>query len=633
MKAPDRTRPAARPTTRRDRRVRSLSPARRGTHAPAAPPARAPQPVAPQPATPPEIERDSYSSTALAEIIDRAVHATTARLTAGLSPITLIGAYLDWAAHLAFSPGKRLHLIDKAMRKYARLANYAARCTTHHDVEPCIVPLPQDRRFVDPSWQQLPYSMIYQSFLLVQQWWYNATTDVRGVRREDEDIVEFATRQFLDVWSPSNFIATNPLVLRRTMNSGGTNLLQGFENFVEDWDAKIGGRKPVGVDAFRVGREVAVTPGKVVYRNRLIELIQYAPATATVRAEPILIIPAWIMKYYILDLSPGNSLVRYFVSQGHTVFMISWKNPGPEDRDLSMEHYRELGVMAALDAINAVVPGAKVHATGYCIGGTLLAIAAAAMARDGDTRLATTTFFAAQTDFTEAGELKLFINESQVAFLEDAMWEQGFLDTTQMAGAFQLLRSNDLVWSRIVNDYLMGERAPMTDLMAWNADATRMPYRMHSEYLRKLFLDNALAEGRFEAGGSVVALSDLQLPMFVLGTERDHVAPWQSVYKMNLLSDAEVTFVLTNGGHNAGVVSEPGHAGRHYEIATKPQRATYVEPAAWLARATRLEGSWWPEWHSWLSAHSSAPVPPPTMGAEGKYVPSADAPGTYVMQP
>ncbi|HVO88482.1 MAG TPA: alpha/beta fold hydrolase [Casimicrobiaceae bacterium] len=579
------------------------------------------------------MERDSYSSTALAEIIDRAVHATTARLTAGLSPITLIGAYLDWAAHLAFSPGKRLHLIDKAMRKYARLANYAARCTTHHDVEPCIVPLPQDRRFVDPSWQQLPYSVIYQSFLLVQQWWYNATTDVRGVRREDEDIVEFATRQFLDVWSPSNFIATNPLVLRRTMNSGGTNLLQGFENFVEDWDAKIGGRKPVGVDAFRVGREVAVTPGKVVYRNRLIELIQYAPATATVRAEPILIIPAWIMKYYILDLSPGNSLVRYFVSQGHTVFMISWKNPGPEDRDLSMEHYRELGVMAALDAINAVVPGAKVHATGYCIGGTLLAIAAAAMARDGDTRLATTTFFAAQTDFTEAGELKLFINESQVAFLEDAMWEQGFLDTTQMAGAFQLLRSNDLVWSRIVNDYLMGERAPMTDLMAWNADATRMPYRMHSEYLRKLFLDNALAEGRFEAGGSVVALSDLQLPMFVLGTERDHVAPWQSVYKMNLLSDAEVTFVLTNGGHNAGVVSEPGHAGRHYEIATKPQRATYVEPAAWLARATRLEGSWWPEWHSWLSAHSSAPVPPPTMGAEGKYVPSADAPGTYVMQP
>jgi polyhydroxyalkanoate synthase len=579
-------------------------------------------------------EPDAYSTTAPGEILDRTLHAITARFTAGLSPLTLICAYLDWAAHMSFSPGKRLELAENAARNASRLASYVIRRTLQERVEPCIEPLPQDHRFDDPAWQQAPFAIVYQSFLLTQQWWHGATTGMRGLRRQDQDIVAFATRQLLDLVSPSNFIATNPLVLRRTLSEGGTNLVRGFQHFLEDWNALMHRQRPSGTERFRVGRDVAVTPGKVVYRNRLIELIQYAPTTQSVHAEPILIVPAWIMKYYILDLSPHNSLVRYLVGQGYTVFMISWKNPDPGDRELTMEDYRTLGIMAALDAVGAIVTGARVHATGYCLGGTLLAIAAAAMARDGDDRLATTTFFAAETDFTEAGELLLFINEGQIAFLEDAMWEQGFLDSTQMAGAFQLLRSNDLIWSRVIEEYLMGERQPMFDLMAWNADATRMPFRMHSQYLRRLFLENALAEGKYRVDGRVIALSELRAPTFVVATERDHVAPWRSVYKLNLLGNAEVTFVLTTGGHNAGVVSEPGHSGRSYRIATKPRNADYVGPELWRERAQHKQGSWWLEWVDWLSARSGAPAKPPALGLhEGKYTAIADAPGEYVLQP
>ncbi len=399
----------------------------------------------------PEFLRDSYGATAFAEVLDRSLHAAVARFTAGVSPMTLIGAYADWAAHLSHSPGKQLQLAEKATRKWLRLLTYANRSMLSRDgCEPCIEPLPQDRRFLADAWRRAPYDVVYQSFLLTQQWWHNATTSIHGVNAQHEKIVAFGTRQWLDVFSPSNHPLLNPEVVDRTRAEMGMNFVRGAQNFLEDWERKTAGRGPVGTDAFRVGHEIAITPGKVVYRNRLIELIQYAPTTATVRPEPVLIVPAWIMKYYILDLSPGNSLVKYLTAQGYTVFMISWKNPGPADRDLAMEDYRTLGVMAALDAVAAIVPRRKIHAVGYCIGGTLLAIAAAAMGRDGDDRLKSASFFAAQTDFTEAGELMLFINESQLAFLEDVMWEQGFLDSRQMAGSFQILRSNDLIWSRMV---------------------------------------------------------------------------------------------------------------------------------------------------------------------------------------
>ena len=565
--------------------------------------------------------------------LDRAFKANLARLTNGISPAGMMALYVDWLAHLALSPGKQLQLVEKASRKAARLALYLGQKATGAAAPPAIEPLPQDRRFRDESWQQWPFDLIHQSFLMHQQWWHNATTEIDGLSDERERLLSFVARQILDRYAPSNALWTNPEVLARTIEQGGVNLLRGAQNAIEDWQRAIAGKKRAEGDAFVVGRDVAATPGKVVYRNRLIELIQYAPATKEVHAEPVLIVPAWIMKYYILDLSPHNSLVKYLVEQGHTVFMISWLNPTADDRDLEMEDYRRLGPMAALDVIEAIVPEQAVHAVGYCLGGTLLSIAAAAMARDGDNRLASITTLATQVDFSEAGELMLFVNDSEVSFLESMMWDQGYLDGSQMAGAFQLLRSNDLIWSRLVQDYLMGERQGMNDLMAWNADVTRMPYRMHSEYLRGLFLNNDLADGRYLVDDRPINLADIRAPIFAVGTEKDHVAPWRSVHKITFHPATDVTFLLTSGGHNAGIVSEPGHPRRRYRVATKRAGDRYLDPERWLSTVAMNEGSWWPVWQAWLASLSKATTPPPAMGAADKgFPPLDDAPGSYVLQ-
>lgn len=565
--------------------------------------------------------------------LDRMFHAWLGRLSFSISPAAVMLAYLDWVVHLAQSPGKQMELMQKAIRKTLRCAMYSSHAAFDGSTTPCITPLPQDRRFDGEPWQHWPFNASYQWFLHVQQWWHNATREVHGVSRQHEEVVEFMARQVQDMFSPSNFPLTNPEILKATVQQGGGNLVRGWFNWLEDLERVIGGKRPVGTEDFQVGRDVAMTQGKVIYRNALIELIQYAPATQEVYREPVLIIPAWIMKYYILDLSPHNSLVKYLVDQGHTVFMVSWKNPGLEDRDLGMEDYRKLGVMAALDAVLAIVPEAKIHALGYCLGGTLLSIAAAVMARDGDSRLQSLTLLAAQTDFTEVGELGLFINPSQVAYLEDIMWEQGYLDTSQMAGAFSLLRSNDLIWSAIVHDYLLGERRPMIDLMAWNADATRLPYRMHTEYLERLYLNNELAQRRYRIDGRSIGLGDLRAPIFAVGTLKDHVAPWRSVFKIHRLArNSEVTFVLTSGGHNAGIVSPPGHPHRSFQVATRKIGSGYVDPDTWLADTSKQEGSWWPAWEAWLVERSGDKLAAPKLGAKAKhYAPLGEAPGSYVL--
>ena len=571
--------------------------------------------------------------------VDHAFHAMLAEFTDGLSPMAMYSAFADWGGHLAVSPGKQMQLFGKATRKWTRFMDLAMTMLPGALGCHCIEPLPQDKRFAAPEWEAWPFSLIWQGFLLQQQWWHNATTGVAGVTHQHENAVEFTMRQILDMVSPSNFIATNPVVQRRIFETGGANLIRGVMNLADDLKRQMHGLKPAGAEAFEVGRNVAVTNGKVVYRNQLIELIQYAPQTETVHSEPILFVPAWIMKYYILDLSPENSLVRYLVAHGYTVFMISWYNPDIQDRDLGLDDYRRLGIMAALEAIEAIIPDRKVHAAGYCLGGTLLTIAAAAMARDRNDRLQSLTLFAAQTDFTEAGELTLFINESQVTFLEELMRSQGFLDASQMTAAFQLLRSNDLIWSKMVRDYLMGERDTMTDLMAWNADTTRLPARMHSEYLRHLFLDNDLAEGRCLADAAPIALSDIRIPIFCVGTERDHVAPWHSTFKIHFLTDTDVTYLLASGGHNVGIVSPPGpdtgHYRRDYRVHTKRASDMYTDPERWYADVSPKSGSWWPEWLAWLDAHSSGQgseyeaARQPGSAAAG-YPALDDAPGTYV---
>ncbi|MDE2371663.1 MAG: polyhydroxyalkanoic acid synthase [Burkholderiales bacterium] len=567
--------------------------------------------------------------------IDRDFRAQVAQMTAGLAPTAFTTAWADWVSHLALSPSKQRELQRNAAVRAGDTWLFALRALAGAPTPPAGgLDGEADRRFAAQPWSQFPFNVFARAYQNQMALMNEAVRGVQGVSEYHSQLLEFAVRLLGDTTSPSNFLASNPELLALTQEEQGQNLTRGFKNLIEDLGRTLKGGAPAGTEEFEVGRNVAVTPGKVVFRNELIELIQYAPTTPSVHAEPVLIVPAWIMKYYILDLSPRNSMVKYLVDQGHTVFMMSWKNPGEDDRDLGMDDYLEQGFKAALDAVTAIVPRHKVHAVGYCIGGTLLAIGAAALARNRDERLASMTMFAAQTDFSEPGELAFFVNPSQLAMLEATMNKKGVLESRQMGGAFAMLRARDLLWQPIVGQYLKGQRDRMIDLMAWNADGTRMPWRMHSEYLYRLYLDNELATNRFPVDGKTIRLSDIRVPMFVVGTEADHVAPWKSVYKVdNLVRSDDLTFLLTASGHNAGIVAGPVHPKRHYRMRTRRLADPHLAPEDWMEAAPKSEGSWWPAWQQWLVAHSGAKVKPPAMGAPRKgYDVLDEAPGIYVRQ-
>jgi polyhydroxyalkanoate synthase subunit PhaC len=562
--------------------------------------------------------------------VKRHLHAQLAALTGGLAPDDYLNAWWDWYLNLAVEPRRQAQLAQSAYDKILDSWQFFASAAGG-------APLPPGREslgFTDAAWNVWPFNVFARSYANWAAWWSQALAPDPTSQDAKLARANFAGKLLLEAASPANFLYTNPELLNRTAAESGQNLIRGLKNWLEDAQRAVSGGRPAGTEQFEVGKQVAITPGKVIFRNRLIELLQYTPQTPNVYAEPVLITPAWIMKYYILDLSPRNSLVRYLVENGHTVFMISWKNPDAADRELGIDDYVKLGFLDALAEVRRVVPRQKVHAVGYCIGGTLLMIAAALLAEASDSSLASVTLLAAQADFSEPGELSVFITPSQIAMLEAMMSKSGVLESEQMSSAFALLRSRDLLWAPAIEQYMRGERPKLNDLMAWNADGTRMPWRMHSEYLERLYLKNELALGAFNSSGKRIDLSNLKVPMFVVGTETDHVAPWRSVYKIRALTrSSDYTFLLTSGGHNAGIVSGPVHPKRRHRMLTWTNPSDRPSADEWLKRAPLIEGSWWPEWQRWLAGHSAparvpARAPRANPGTGAATLP--EAPGSYV---
>ena len=580
------------------------------------------------------------------QALDETFHGFLTRSTMGLSPIALALAAADWAMHLAASPGRQMVLGQRALA----LAQQAMASAVNPPMDENGQPIADnDNRFIDASWRQWPFSALKEGYKANSAWWREAV-QVDGMSRHHSHMVEFFNRQIMDTFTPSNWLLTNPEALNKAQETQGQSLLQGYQHFSEDLrKAETARSTPDVLEplTFEVGKDVAITPGKVVYRNHLIELIQYTPTTDKVYPEPLLIVPSCIMKYYILDLSQSNSMVKYLVGQGYTVFIISWRNPDASDRDLGMQDYLQMGVMDALAAVKERAGAPRVHALGYCLGGTFLSIVAAAMGRH--TRmaqnqtagrraedrsmerlpeLASVTLLAAQTDFSEPGEMGVFIDDEQLKTLRQQMDLKGYLSGSAMAGSFQFLNMRELVFTRNTRRYLLGHEEADFDLMSWNSDLTRLPARMHSEYLSSLFLNNALATGKYRVAGQGIALMDIHAPMLVVGTTRDHVSPWRSVYKIHLQTDTHVTFVLAAGGHNAGIVSEPGRPRRSDQINSIEDNQGWVEPDEWLASAPTRQGSWWEAMDAWLKERSGKPVAPPAIDPAHVL---CDAPGEYVM--
>ena len=526
-------------------------------------------------------------------------------------PVRLVDAQLDlWRNHLA--------LLDRATKR-----------ANGETVEPLVKPEQGDKRFSDHVWEEsFAYNYLKQAYLLNARWMTDMVRGTEGLDSDTRRKVDFYTRQVVDAFAPSNFVLTNPKVLRETLDTGGENLVNGLQHFVEDLERGKGKLVVRMTDdrAFELGANVATTPGKVIYQNDLMQLIQYAPTTEQVHKTPLLIVPPWINKFYILDLRPSNSFIRWAVEQGLTVFVISWVNPDRELAKKTFADYMDEGPLAALDAIRAATGERRANVIGYCIGGTLTACLLAYMAKKQDDRFISATFFTALTDFKEAGELKVFIDDEQLQLLEHHLEHRGYLEGRHMANVFNMMRDNDLIWSFVVNNYLMGRDPMAFDLLYWNSDCTRMPAAMHTFYLRNMYLENRLIRpGGIELKGVKLDLRDVSLPVYQVSTETDHIAPWRSTYTPSQLYRGSYKFVLSGSGHIAGVVNPP--SARKYCYWTNPKNPP--QPEDWLAAATRHEGSWWPDWMEWIAAHSGKLIPARHPG-DGKLRPIEDAPGGYV---
>ena len=487
---------------------------------------------------------------------------------------------------------------------------------------------PKDKRFKHPEWSEnAVFNFVKDSYLVAAESILSAIRDVKGMDEASTRKVDFYTRQFVDALSPSNFVTTNPEVLTATLESGGQNLLRGLQNLLADLERGNGRLAITMTDmkAFRLGENIATTPGKIVYQNELMQLIQYTPSTREVRRRPLLIVPPWINKFYVLDLQPKNSFIKWAVDQGHTVFAISWVNPDEKLAAKGLENYMLEGPLAALDAIESATGERSVNAIGYCLGGTLLASTAAYSAAKGDDRITSATYFATLVDFTEVGDMAVFIDEEQLASLERRMRERGYLEAQDMATAFNMLRANDLIWSFVVSNYLLGKEHIPVDLLFWNSDSTRMPAAMHSFYLRKMYQQNLLAKpGGITLADTPIDLSKVRTPTFILATREDHIAPWKSTYAATRLYSGPIKFVLCDAGHMAGVISPPGTKYGHWANDELPS-----SPDEWFGGATPNQGSWWPVWDEWITQLDSGRVPAREPGG-GKLTIIEDAPGSYV---
>ena len=544
-------------------------------------------------------------------------------------PLNIGNAFLEMTAKLMSDPAKMVEANLNLWQDYMTLWQNTARRMLGETPDPVVKPDAADRRFKDEMWEQNEiFDFIKQSYLLSARWMQGVVKDVEGLDDHTAKKLDFYTRQFVDAMAPTNFVATNPEVLRATVETRGENLLKGLNNLLDDLERGKGNLsiKMTDYDAFKVGENIAVTPGKVVYQNDLIQLLQYTPTTEQVFEKPLLIVPPWINKYYILDLRPKNSFIKWAVDQGHTVFVISWVNPDESLAGKDFTSYLKEGTLASLDAIEKATGAKQVDAIGYCLGGTLLTCTLAYLAAKGEDRVASATFFTTMTDFKEPGELGVFIDEEQLTALESKMAETGYLDGRDMATTFNMMRANDLIWSFVVNNYLLGKDPFPFDLLYWNSDSTRMPAAMHSYYLRKMYQENKLIEpGGIVMNGVKIDLANIKTPIYMLSTREDHIAPWQSTYALTQHVSGPIKFVLSASGHIAGVVNPPAANKYCYWTNTKKPK----NPDVWLAGATEQPGSWWTDWQGWVSKFAGKPIPARVPGS-GKLKAIEDAPGAYV---